>query len=77
MEKRNKTRRPLPLGTLELWDGFSNNIQIWSKRLLKNCDVEIMLKGGKRMGGEYLFTIDSCDGDVNMVDASVSETPST
>ena len=66
----------LPLSTIELWDSFSNNIQLWSKRLLKNCDVEIMLKGGKRMGGEYLFTIDACHGDVNMVDASVSEVPS-
>ena len=44
---------------IELWDSFSNNIQLWSKRLLKNCDVEIMLKGGGRMKGEYMFTIDS------------------
>ena len=37
------------------------------KRLLKNCDVEIMLKGGGNgMKGEYMFTIDSAN-DVNMI----------
>ena len=35
-----------------------------------------MLKGGGRMKGEYLFTIDSCHGDVNMIDITVSEVPS-
>ena len=44
-KKDFKEEEQLPLGTLELWDSFSNNIQIWSKRLLKNCDVEILLKG--------------------------------
>ena len=33
------------------------------KIIIKNCDVEIMLKGGGRMKGEYLFTIDACHGD--------------
>ena len=28
------------------------------------------------MGGEYLFTIDACHGDVNLIDAGVSEVPS-
>ena len=31
-----------------------------------------MLKGGGKMKGEYMFTIDSC-GDVNMIDTGVSE----
>ena len=44
-KKDIKLDEQLPLGTLELWDGFSNNIQVWSKSLLKNCDVKIMLKG--------------------------------
>ena len=35
-----------------------------------------MLKGGGRMKGEYMFTIDSCHGDVNMIDTGVSEVPS-
>ena len=54
-----KEEEQLSLGEISLWDGFSYDIQVWSKRLLKNCDVQIMLKGGRKMGGEYLFTIDS------------------
>tara|TARA_B100001778_G_scaffold29853_1_gene21627 strand:+ start:304 stop:981 length:678 start_codon:yes stop_codon:yes gene_type:complete len=75
-KKDIKLDEQLPLGTLELWDGFSNNIQVWSKSLLKNCDIKIMLKGGKKMGGEYLFTIDSCHGDPNGVNTGTSEVPS-
>ena len=71
-----KEEEQLPLGTLELWDSFSSNIQVWTKSMLKNCDVEIMLKGGGRMKGEYLFTIDACHGDPNTVNTGVSEVPS-
>ena len=70
-----KEEEQLDLPTLELWDSFSNNIQIWVKQLLKNSDVEIWLGNGKKMKGEYLFTIDSCHGEVNSVDAGVSEVP--
>jgi uncharacterized protein involved in tolerance to divalent cations len=74
-KKNIKEEEQLSLGTISLWDGFSYDIQIWSKRLLKNCDVQIMLKGGKRMGGEYLFTIDSTHSDPNIINTSVSEVP--
>ena len=50
-KKDIKEEEQLSLGHISLWDGFSYDIQIWSKRLLKNCDVQIMLKGGKKMGG--------------------------
>ena len=70
-----KQEEQLRLGELCLWDGFSYDIHIWAKRLLKNCDVQIMLKGGKRMGGEYLFTIDSTHSDPNIINTSVSEVP--
>ena len=70
-----KEDEQLPLGTIELWDCFSNNIQIWTKQLLKNCDVDIVIRGGQKIGGQYLFTIDSCNGDVNMIDVGVSEVP--
>jgi hypothetical protein len=66
----------LALSTIELWDSFSNNIQIWTKQLLKNSDVDIMLKGGEKMEGEYLFTIDSCHVDGNIIDTGVSGVPS-
>ena len=74
-KKDFKEEEQLPLGDISLWDGFSYDIQIWSKRLLKNCDVQIMLKGGNKMGGEYLFTVDSTHSDPNIINTSVSEVP--
>ncbi len=74
-KKDIKEEEQLSLGVISLWDGFSYDIQVWSKRLLKNCDVQIMLKGGKKMGGEYLFTIDSTHSDPNIINTSVSEVP--
>ena len=66
----------LPLGTIELWDAFSYDIQIWTKRMLRNCDVEVYVPGKGKISGEYLFTIDSVHSDPNMVNTSVAEVPS-
>ena len=66
----------LPLGELELWDAFSYDIQIWTKRMLRNCDVEIYVPGKGKISGEYLFTIDSVHSDPNMINTSVAEVPS-
>ena len=65
----------LPLDVLELWDAFSYEVQVWKKVLLANCDVDIMLKGGGRMKGEYLFSIDSCHSDLNTPNLNLSEVP--
>ena len=70
-----KEEDQLPLGTIELWDSFSSNIQVWTKSLLKASDVEIMLKGGGRMKGEYMFTIDWCHPESNILDTEHSEIP--
>ena len=40
-KKDIKQEEQLSLGVISLWDGFSYDIQVWSKRLLKNCDVQI------------------------------------
>jgi len=71
-----KKEEQLKLGELCLWDSFSYDIQVWSKRLLRNCDVKILLKGGKKMKGEYLFTIDACHSDSNIINTTVAEVPS-
>jgi len=65
----------LPLDVLELWDAFSYEVQVWKKVLLANCDVDIMLKGGGKMKGEYLFSIDSCHSDLNTTNLNLSEVP--
>ena len=62
----------LPLGMIELWDAFSYDIQIWTKRMLRNCDVDIWVPGKGKVGGEYLFTIDSVHSDPNMINTSLS-----
>ena len=75
-KKDIKIEDQLSLGQLELWDGFSYDIQVWSKRLLKNCDVQIWIKGKGIVKGEYLFTIDSAHSDPNTINTSVAEVPS-
>ena len=71
-----KPEEQLPLGMIELWDAFSYDIQIWTKRMLRNCDVDIWVPGKGKVGGEYLFTIDSVHSDPNMINTSVAEVPS-
>ena len=66
----------LPLGEIELWDAFSYDITIWHKRMLRNCDVDVYVPGKGKVGGEYLFTIDSVHSDPNMINTSVAEVPS-
>ena len=71
-----KPEEQLPLGMIELWDAFSYDIQIWTKRMLRNCDVDIWVPGKGKVGGEYLFTIDSVHSDPNLINTSVAEVPS-
>ena len=75
-KKDIKEEEQLPLGQIELWDAFSYYIQIWTKRMLRNCDVDIYVPGKGKVGGEYLFTIDSVHSDPNMINTSVAEVPS-
>ena len=75
-KKDIKEEEQLPLGQIELWDAFSYDIQIWTKRMLRNCDVDIYVPGKGKVGGEYLFTIDSVHSDPNMINTSVAEMPS-
>ena len=44
--------------------------------MLRNCDVDIWVPGKGKVGGEYLFTIDSVHSDPNMINTSVAEVPS-
>ncbi len=67
--------KQLTLSELSIWDAYSYDIQIWTKKLLKNCDVNVWLGGGAAMKGEYLFTIDSAHTDPNIINSGVSEVP--
>ena len=72
-KKDFKKEEQLKLGQLCLWDGFSYDIQVWTKRLLKNCDVQIWIKDKGIVKGEYLFTIDACHSDPNVINTSVQK----
>jgi hypothetical protein len=65
----------LPLDFLEIWDGFSYNISIIEKSLLKGLQCKVLMKDKKLYDGQYMFTIDSCSSEPNELNVSLSETP--
>jgi hypothetical protein len=67
--------KQLPLDFLQLWDGFSYHITVIEKQYLQHSRVEIILRDGSRMGGEYLFTVDSAHADPNIPNVTESEVP--
>jgi len=71
-----KESEQLPLDFLQLWDGFSYHITVIEKQYLQFSRVDVILKDGRKMGGVYLFTIDSAHSDPNTPNVSESEVPS-
>ena len=61
----------LPLDTLQLWDCFDYHITVIQKPMLGRCQV--FGKDRKMHDGEYLFTIDTCHPDNNVLDQNFSE----
>lgn len=66
---------PYPLDWLQLWDCMSYNISVVVKEGLRNGRCEVMMKDRSKVGGRYLFTIDSCASEPNELDVTWSETP--
>ena len=65
----------LPLEELELWDCFSYDITVIEKRLLKGQRARYFAPSRKWYDGIYLFTIDSCNPDSNILNTTFSELP--
>jgi hypothetical protein len=61
----------LPLDVLQLWDCFDYHITLIQKPILGRC--EMFGKDRKMHSGEYLFTIDTCHPDNNVLDQNFSE----
>ena len=61
----------LPLDVLQLWDCFDYHITVIEKPILSRC--EMFGKDRNMHGGEYLFTIDNCHPDKNVLDQNFSE----
>ena len=65
----------LPLDYLEIWDSFSYHIAVIEKATLKGLRCAMYAKDKEYYHGEYMFTIDSCHDDPNMLNTTLSETP--
>ena len=64
----------LGLEELELWDAFSYHITLIEKKNLgERC--KYLAPSKKWYYGKYLFTIDSCHADTNILNVSYSEVP--
>ena len=64
----------LGLEELELWDCFSYHITVIEKKNLgERC--KYLAPSKKWYYGKYLFTIDSCHADTNILNVSYSEVP--
>ena len=65
----------LPLEELELWDCFSYHISVLEKRFLKGQRAKYYSPSKVWREGTYLFTIDSCHADSNLLNTTFSELP--
>lgn len=63
----------LPLDTLEIWDALSYHITVVEKPLLKGLRAEFFGKDGLTHGGEFMFTLDTCNPDPRIPDFTFSE----
>lgn len=64
-----------PLDWLQIWDGLSYNISVIQKRVVEGYRTLTTMKDRSVVGGEYLFTIDTCHSEPNEVDAWWSGNP--
>lgn len=65
----------LPLEELQFWNCFSYDITLLEKNLTYTMGWEVHTKTHGSVTGDYLFTIDSFNGDRSRTDISFSETP--
>lgn len=72
MKKENDITYPLDF--LQIWDCLSYNISVIEKRVLRNTRTYTTLKDKSMIGGDYLFTIDTCSSDPTEIDTGWSET---
>ena len=71
-----KTDLNLDLEELELWDAFSYHITVIEKTSLAGVRCKYLAPSKKWYYGVYLFTIDNCHADSNLLNGNYSEVPS-
>ena len=65
----------LELEELELWDAFSYHIAVINKSYMGSMKCKYLAPSKKWYYGTYLFTIDSCHADSNILNVNYSEVP--
>ena len=65
----------LELEELELWDAFSYHIAVINKAYMGSMKCKYLAPSNKWYYGKYLFTIDSCHADTNILNVNYSEVP--
>ena len=65
----------LELEELELWDAFSYHIAVINKAYMGSMKCKYLAPSNKWYYGKYLFTIDSCHSDTNILNVNYSEVP--
>lgn len=66
----------LSLDELQLWDCFSYEMTIIEKISLRGLKVKYKAKNKNWYMGNYMFTIDNCVSDPNILDTSFTQVPS-
>lgn len=74
-EKPVRPEVDLPLEELQFWNCFSYDITTLEKNLTYTMGWEVRTKMHGHISGNYLFTIDSYNGDRDRTDITFSETP--
>lgn len=69
-----QTDDALPLDILQIWDALSYHVTVVEKPFLKGLRAEFFAKDKRTYGGEYLFTLDTCNPDPRIPDFTFSET---
>lgn len=64
-----------PLEYLQIWDCLSYDITVIQKDNLKGLRCSVYMKNRFEQTGEYMFTIDSCHQNPNIINTTLSETP--
>ena len=69
------TELDLPLEELELWDAFDYGLAVIEKAAISGCKTKYLSPSKKWHTGEYLFTIDNCHQDKNILNTGYAEIP--
>lgn len=73
-QHKEKRQGDLPLDVLQIWDALAYHVEVVEKPFLKGLRAEFFAKDKQLYGGEYLFTLDTCNPDPRIPDFTFSET---